>query len=945
MLMSERWNDHGKPQNNPNSRMPFSGNFSSQNSGQVTHFNHNPARSTYVNRAPRLPFYQNDQTYQTSNTNQPNRSNVSHRSDDSYHHNSEFSLEPKVENFARQIQNIWSTWKQSKVLSETLYNFFESSPNPYTSFLALISIISEDRIKGKASTIIHTISEEFYKWIKIKEISYAHILTDDLKSRAYKLLLEKRIGLNTMNVVNKIFKCNESIDLMIKLIKESISQKKFKEACYATMCLDIQNRFSIEDFLIPLFFLNMISVTEEYLASSRFQQEALIKYLDNLLIENDDCLYQLANRLNVTLSNNNFSNKKQIKTNLTRIMKKYNISNDFAPNITKQKRIGALKYLFYRYQSGTLGVDGWREMTLESIGDDIELALEIIKILDHNSEFQEAIYIAQLFSIDSYSLPLSLQQEMLYRNNAVSYVDQPLVTNDVTTFDYYELSLSEKDIYIIDSTSRFDEFLDKINKTFDDGCSNFVGLDCEWKPELTSEKSDLASIQLATNNGIYIFHIPQLQPAENYRLYWQEFSMNIFSNINILKLGFEWKGDASMIKSTLPIDNMLSGPGFLDLKLLWKKLESYYNFLLPFQDPSDDMSYNSLSDLVKLCFGKPLNKTEQFSNWEKIPLRPSQITYAALDAYCLIEIYNIFKMCCDTNDIPLEEICQKIMNKGYSEVSKPKLKNKKHKPKLLKTKCENSIFTNISGVKDFKMLVPNTLEKLAERLRKCGINCTIVDRSKLYNFESVISQIREENLHFIAFGHLYQKAAEILPIGQCYCVQNHNLDDQLQEVLNYFNIMVKKDDLNSRCQFCNSDSYESVSSSIMQKIYNSIISSANKSVIKSGPPPPDEDDIYDDYSNFDDEISEDEGTAPPCNSNYVASSASCGMTSSDPYSQLLTGFTYENWEINIKPLSPDMFKDPTRVFNICNKCGSVGWDNSQWESALGISLGIQNNKN
>lgn len=47
-----------------------------------------------------------------------------------------------------------------------------------------------------------------------------------------------------------------------------------------------------------------------------------------------------------------------------------------------------------------------------------------------------------------------------------------------------------------------------------------------------------------------------------------------------------------------------------------------------FLDFNEDVVYNSLSDLVKLCFGKPLNKTEQFSNWEKVPLRPNQIKYA-----------------------------------------------------------------------------------------------------------------------------------------------------------------------------------------------------------------------------------------------------------------------------------------------------------------------------
>jgi len=60
------------------------------------------------------------------------------------------------------------------------------------------------------------------------------------------------------------------------------------------MSLNIQDRFTVEDFLLPLFFMNLVSVTEEFLMTTQFQQTALVKYLDDLLVENDDCLYFLA---------------------------------------------------------------------------------------------------------------------------------------------------------------------------------------------------------------------------------------------------------------------------------------------------------------------------------------------------------------------------------------------------------------------------------------------------------------------------------------------------------------------------------------------------------------------------------------------------------------------------------------------------------------------------
>lgn len=46
-----------------------------------------------------------------------------------------------------------------------------------------------------------------------------------------------------------------------------------------------------------------------------------------------------------------------------------------------------------------------------------------------------------------------------------------------------------------------------------------------------------------------------------------------------------------------------------------------------------------LSDLVRLTFGRPLDKTMRMSNWARRPLVPAQITYAALDAHCLVRVF------------------------------------------------------------------------------------------------------------------------------------------------------------------------------------------------------------------------------------------------------------------------------------------------------------------
>ena len=74
--------------------------------------------------------------------------------------------------------------------------------------------------------------------------------------------------------------------------------------------------------------------------------------------------------------------------------------------------------------------------------------------------------------------------------------------------------------------------------------------------------------------------------------------------------------------------------------------------------------------MVRLCTGTPLNKDEQWSNWEKRPLRETQKIYAAADAYCLVEIFDFMKIRCQEKRIDLHKIlhgmCQETKPAGSS---------------------------------------------------------------------------------------------------------------------------------------------------------------------------------------------------------------------------------------------------------------------------------------
>lgn len=119
---------------------------------------------------------------------------------------------------------------------------------------------------------------------------------------------------------------------------------------------------------------------------------------------------------------------------------------------------------------------------------------------------------------------------------------------------------------------------------------------------------------------------------------------------------------------------------------------------------SEGPAEKGLSLLVQQVLGKPLNKTEQLSNWERRPLRTSQLRYAgntqfmsggivffslvsfsfgvfiATDAYCLLDVYLVLSR--DPKAFGLPEDLRSIPSAQPAksrEEKKPKEKSKQSK--------------------------------------------------------------------------------------------------------------------------------------------------------------------------------------------------------------------------------------------------------------------------
>ena len=146
---------------------------------------------------------------------------------------------------------------------------------------------------------------------------------------------------------------------------------------------------------------------------------------------------------------------------------------------------------------------------------------------------------------------------------------------------------------------------------------DLIGFDTETKPTFVKGPLNPPSIlQLACIDKVYIFQL------DNESLYKKLFP--ILSNENITKCGVSVDRDLIELMYLSPFDPL----SFVELGNIARDY---------------DVPHHGLRGLVAMFLKHRISKGAQISDWSKTVLSPSQITYAATDAWISLKLFEAFE--------------------------------------------------------------------------------------------------------------------------------------------------------------------------------------------------------------------------------------------------------------------------------------------------------------
>ncbi|XP_061658259.1 exonuclease mut-7 homolog isoform X2 [Syngnathoides biaculeatus] len=742
-------------------------------------------------------------------------------------------LDPTV--LREQLFELWRSNDLQTFRLEAQEGFSELN-DPLEAILTILES-SPAKQKARGHSLGAHILKEFQSWLKehpqVMLTSLPEQQATALKHRALFLLIDTQT--TVVECLINIYQLTTLDPATLRLhVVKLLALKCYKEAAVLAIKLNLQNELNVEEICTPLIFQDKLSLAETFVAGHTHLEHQLVSLIDSWCHPNFSLTDMMSERFpNLSRSKHSLAHiqPKILTKHVFRLAGKFNIDQALCRNALYKRRLDSLRFLmFKRFLEKSMTDENFSDHVQTVVADDLEVQIQLVEMLRKYCELEKAAQWSLRYSLPRHRLPWevwdaqqSLSPELQHEGNPTHSEDW--MPSEAHCQKFYQVPLTKDKVQHVDSLEALQCCRDTLLKE-----GGVVGVDMEWQPTFgCTSIQQVALIQLATFDTVFLLDLC----ANGFCQHPETiiFIRSFFCERNVLKVGYGMAGDLKCLRSTWPqfVEEPLKMEGMLDLLNIHQKIQCGKVKSAQCGPREvvvgEDSSEKGLSLLVQQVLGKALDKSEQMSNWEKRPLRVSQIRYAVTDAYCLLDVYSVlstnptkFGLPSDLHSISLRQPGKN----GDAKQKDTKSKMRKHISSKELTECqgaqwvsppcsdtENSLLCGKKPPEDsppaplapqqLRVVCDNMLQGLGRYLRCLGVNVVMLENNDDHIVAAKLAQA--EHRVILTCGQPYQTLRSHVGVGRCLSLDcSEKARDQAVRVLRHFNFRPSPCDIFSRCQ-------------------------------------------------------------------------------------------------------------------------------------------------
>ncbi|XP_062290274.1 exonuclease mut-7 homolog [Scomber scombrus] len=753
-------------------------------------------------------------------------------------------LDPTV--LTVQLFELWNQ-KDLQTLHLAALQGFSKVSEPLEALMTILESCPGKQ-RGRNHTLGHHILMEFQTWMKehpqvtLSSLSEQQALA--VQRRALSLLTDTQPGF--VDSLINIYQLNSLDPDILKLhIVRLQALNCHKEAVVLSVKLKLQKELNMEEICVPLILQDKLSLAESFVTGHNHLELRLVTLLDSWCHPNfsAEMISKQFPRLSVSKHCMGQIKPKMLTKHVLRLVEKFNIDQALCPNALHKRRQDSMRFLMYkRFVEKSMTQENWSDHVQYVVADDLELQIQLVEMLVRYSGLQKASQWSLRYSIPRHRLPIGVwdTQQSLPTHLQLEHLGDSAQTEDWKPSEshchkFYQVPVTKDKVHFVDTPEALQTCRSVVLK---DGA--IVGVDMEWQPTFGCISTQrVALIQLAVFDQVFLLDLCANGLCQHPDTI--SFIRSFFSAHNVIKLGYGMAGDLKCLLATWHqlLEEPLKMDGVLDLLSIHQKTQRGSKFKGTQNGPKEVLvgegsAEKGLSLLVQQVLGRPLDKTEQMSNWEKRPLRISQIRYAVADAYCLLDVYSVLSSNPASFGLPadLRSISSSQSEKGGEKKHKDKRATQKKQEcqgaqrlSPPRSDTEKGLLCGKKPSEDSPALPPqqlrvvcdNMLQGLGRYLRCLGVDVVMLENTDDHRKAAMLAQA--EGRVILTCGQPYLSLRSQVGEGRCLSLDcSEKARDQAVRVLRHFNVQPTPSDIFSRCQACNSDQYVTVPREDMVKM-------------------------------------------------------------------------------------------------------------------------------